>query len=474
MAKLALELTNYKILLITYTHHALDDALSHLCGVGVSPRDIVRLGSKAKATELTAQMALSDQNSGYKRSKFTWDLINKAKYSSGKLQATLESAFHDYLKLKGEFEDFKELWEFSDDDACFFEAFDFLIQEDGFQTAGRHGRKMTPQYLFYRWTQGLDAGALRYQVPSHHNRIWAIPPVERTELINKWSTQLIEDRIADIRQCATEYNAKQDELAAFYEDYDTEILLEKRVIACTTTAAAKYHRTIQAAKPDILLVEEAGEILESHVLTALTPTVKHLVLIGDHKQLRPKVNNYALTVEKGDGYDLNMSLFERLILQGMDHVSLQLQHRSHPDISLNIRELTYPHLKDGDKTSCRPPIRGLQDRLCFVNHGKLEDDESRLKERRDPTMKASKKNTYEALVVLRCVRYLVQQGYTTDDIVVLTPYLGQLYVLKDTLSAEHDPWLDDADSHELFRAGLITDAASKVKKKSLRISTIGS
>lgn len=52
---------------------------------------------------------------------------------------------------------------------------------------------------------------------------------------------------------------------------------------CTTTAAAKYREDINAAEPDILLVEEAGEILESHILTAMGRSTKQLILIGDHQ-----------------------------------------------------------------------------------------------------------------------------------------------------------------------------------------------
>jgi hypothetical protein len=53
------------------------------------------------------------------------------------------------------------------------------------------------------------------------------------------------------------------------------------------------------APAGIVLVEEAGELLEAHVLTSLSPSTKHLILIGDHKQLRPKVSQsgcpYAVT-----------------------------------------------------------------------------------------------------------------------------------------------------------------------------------
>jgi hypothetical protein len=46
---------------------------------------------------------------------------------------------------------------------------------------------------------------------------------------------------------------------------------------------AVFRELIRAARPSVLLVEEAGEILESHVLTALSDGVEHLILIGDHK-----------------------------------------------------------------------------------------------------------------------------------------------------------------------------------------------
>jgi hypothetical protein len=48
----------------------------------------------------------------------------------------------------------------------------------------------------------------------------------------------------------------------------------------TTTAVAKYHRLIEALESEIVIVEEAAEVLESHVVSALRPSTKHLILIG--------------------------------------------------------------------------------------------------------------------------------------------------------------------------------------------------
>lgn len=83
-----------------------------------------------------------------------------------------------------------------------------------------------------------------------------------------------------------------------------------------------------------MIVEEAAEVLEAHIITSLTPSVEHLVLIGDHFQLPPKVEVYELQKESGRGYNLNMSMFERLVEAGaVQHVTLQQQRRMRPEIA---------------------------------------------------------------------------------------------------------------------------------------------
>jgi hypothetical protein len=46
----------------------------------------------------------------------------------------------------------------------------------------------------------------------------------------------------------------------------------------------------------VMLVEEAGQVLEAHILGSLVPTIQHLILIGDPLQLRPTLNNYGLSI----------------------------------------------------------------------------------------------------------------------------------------------------------------------------------
>lgn len=117
-------------------------------------------------------------------------------------------------------------------------------------------------------------------------------------------------------------------------------------------------------------------------------------LIISFRQLRPKVNHYLLTVEKGEGYDLNRSLFERLVLKGYPHETLKEQHRMRPEISNFIRQLTYPDLVDAPGTLGRPNLRGVRDNVVFIDHDKPEDEDEAFEERRDPSAKSSKQNRY--------------------------------------------------------------------------------
>ena len=144
-----------------------------------------------------------------------------------------------------------------------------------------------------------------------------------------------------------------------------------------------------------------------------------------------------------------------------------------PEISSLIRSLTYPELVDAPNTQNRPDLLGVRDNLVFIHHEHLEDGHSQLSDRRDMASTTSKVNIFEIDMVLKIVRYLGQQGYGTDKLVILTPYLGQLHKLRSALKEENDPILNDLDSYELVKAGLVDPADAKLAKKPIRLATVG-
>ena len=170
--------------------------------------------------------------------------------------------------------------------------------------------------------------------------------------------------------------------------------------------------------------------MESHILTTLQASVQRLVLIGDHKQLRPKVECYRLRKESGNLIDFDESLFERLALQpGFPVQVLNIQHRMRPEISAIVRQTTYPELKDQPSVEGRPEVRGLAGNVQFITHTQPEQGD----EDSATMLTSSKVNMHECGMVVGVAKYLLQQGYAPCDVVVLTPYLGQLAVIQRAL-----------------------------------------
>ncbi|KAI9712047.1 MAG: hypothetical protein M1820_001756 [Bogoriella megaspora] len=468
LAKLFFLHTKEKILVLSYTNHALDQFLEDLLDMEIPQDAIVRLG--AKSTARTKPLNLYDQSSSYKHSNATWNTIGNLESEADEIEADLKPAVAALRHFKIRAREFLELLEFSDEE-IFFEALSTPREENGMTRVRENGKIVGPDYLFNRWSYGHDAGVYRKSVSEEHAHLWSMDLKARQSCLRRWSRFLLQEKVGRVSSLTQRMNACQTRLSEIRGERDTNVLKQKRIIGCTTTAAAKYARGLQNANPGIVLVEEAGEILETHILTSMGTATKQLILIGDHQQLRPKVNNYALTIEKGDGYDLNVSLFERLVHSAYPHTTLQKQHRMCTEISSLVRRLTYPDLEDAPKTLNRPGVRGLRDRVIFVNHGELESDVD-IADRRDQGAKSSKQNPFEADMVVKCVKFLAQQGYGTDKQVILTPYLAQLHLLRDRLSRENDPVLNDIDSFDLIRAGLLTPAGAQVSKRPIRIATV--
>ena len=455
-----------------YTHHALDQFLEDLLDLDIPSSDMVRLGSAAKATARTQTLSLKDLRSSVKISQEQWAMLNIRKQDIADETTRLKNSFDAFRDAGVTKSELLEYLEFQSDGPQFFEAFKVPEEEQSMVRVARGGKAVDSYYLCDRWCRGKDRGMYRRSMDSAFSEVWQMRPRDRITTYNTWRTEILKERAARVQESGAKYNESIELNELIWMERDLKAIRGKRIIGCTTTAAAKYVQALQSISPGVLLVEEAGEILESHILTALGPETKQVILIGDHKQLRPKVH-YDLSVEKGDGYDLNRSLFERLVLKGYPHQVLSQQHRMRPELSAIIRRLTYPDLVDASSTQGRPDLRGFQHNLIFMNHSEPEIELPEVPDWRDSTSTSSKKNMFEAKMTLKCVRYLGQQGYRTDDIVVLTPYLGQLRLLLDELGKDNDPVLNDLDSYDLVRAGLMPAASADMKKPRIRISTIG-
>jgi superfamily I DNA and/or RNA helicase len=152
------------------------------------------------------------------------------------------------------------------------------------QVMGKGGRVADEFYLIRCWQRGGDPEIFS-DAPNvlEACEIWSMPKASRQAIVNHWVEKIRKEEVERLCKTASQYNEIVDKLDRKFKEKDGYILKSKRIIGCTTTAAAKYTRQIRETAPDVVLVEEAGEILESHVITALGYTAKQLILIGDHK-----------------------------------------------------------------------------------------------------------------------------------------------------------------------------------------------
>lgn len=283
LAKAIHDHTSQTILVVCYTNHALDQFLEDLIGIGIAHESIVRIGGRANASVQHLSLQ-SQERTKYPRSRAEWTLIEQAKSRSGFLVGRLQTSFKALLHADKQisFDDILTFIEFEDHD--FWEAFQVPLEPDGLRIVDRKGKPLQDDYLLWQWSKGWDAGILKN---SPHvlsaAPIWSMDSPSRQEHLAKWKGEIVKGVVQDMCNVGRDYNDAQDELSRRFGDSTVALLKQKRIIGCTTTGAAKYAVDLVGVSPDVLLVEEAGEILESHILTALSEKTKQMILIGDHK-----------------------------------------------------------------------------------------------------------------------------------------------------------------------------------------------
>ena len=203
------------------------------------------------------------------------------------------------------------------------------------------------------------------------------------------------------------------------QEQDEYSMRRSKVIAMTTTCAARYQQALLRISPKIVIIEEAAEVLEAHVITSLTEKAEHVILIGDHKQLKPKPSVFKLAKK----YRLDLSLFERMIKNGMECHSLDVQHRMRPEIACLVHDI-YPQLTNHQSVEEYPDIKGISSNVFFIDHAHPEEENRALK---------SQSNIHEAEYITALCKYLILQGYSPEQITVLTPYVGQLLKIRNLM-----------------------------------------
>ncbi|CDW90094.1 UNKNOWN [Stylonychia lemnae] len=259
----------------------------------------------------------------------------------------------------------------------------------------------------------------------------------RWQLNNYYADNQDISQFQELHQLIEEYKIKFQRRQELQSIVTCKALKQADIVAMTTTGCAKNSDMMKDINFPIVIVEEAAEVFEAHILTALSQKTEHLILIGDHQQLRPSPAVYEL--EKT--YNLDMSMFERLVKNKFEYTTLSNQRRMRPEISNMVRFL-YPELTDDPKVKNYPNIKGVDKNVFFMHHEELEQEDEGL---------SSKLNKFEAELIINYANYLIQQNYQPNQITILSLYQAQSFYIKKQIRQNY---LDI--THPLNRIKIIT------------------
>jgi helicase required for RNAi-mediated heterochromatin assembly 1 len=254
--------------------------------------------------------------------------------------------------------------------------------------------------------------------------MWVIKPRQRGSVFEYLRRQAKAYITAALREKAGVYYERASQFrAAGWED-DWPLLRKQKVIGMTTTGLSKYRALVSSLEPKIVLIEEAAETLEGPVTAACVPSVQHLILVGDHKQLRPQCGVKELET---DEYSFNVSLFERLVNNNIEFSMLQRQRRMIPEIRRILRPIYGDAITDHPSVSdptIRPPVPGMGGVNSFLfTHEWPETKDEQM----------SVKNETEGDMIVGFFDYLIHNGVTEDQITILTFYNGQRKLILEKL-----------------------------------------
>ncbi|RDW72447.1 putative DEAD box helicase involved in nonsense mediated decay [Aspergillus mulundensis] len=259
--------------------------------------------------------------------------------------------------------------------------------------------------------EGFYGKANSHSNPGRYEDMWEVPVKARGGVYNELRGQLKQKILREFRQLLVAYEQAIENLRIGGWERDHIVLQNAKVLGMTTTGLSKYRALVSSMKPRIVLIEEAAQAIEGPIAAACLDSLQQLILVGDHKQLR---GNCSVQDLEGDPFYLDISMFERLVNNGMPYVTLQRQRRMAPEIRQLLSPI-YGLLEDHECVTKREEVPGMGNIRSFLfSHDWLESSDD-----------MSKTNDKEAAMVVEFFAYLVLNNTPVKDITVLTFYNGQ-------------------------------------------------
>jgi len=189
-----------------------------------------------------------------------------------------------------------------------------------------------------------------------------------------------------------------------------------KIVATSSEIFKQNYRQINNHHFNCVLIEEAEEVIESHILSLLTKCTNQIILFSDLKKLKTNENEFGKNDIK------NIPLIKRLINNNIPLVNLEYQRRMKP-IFIEFIKIIYGEdnkdiFKDYLDVNDNEKVKGIEKDMFIIKHNE--------KETINDNDLNNVSNMYEAKYLSKLAAYLLRQGYKKNEIVILTFYDSQV------------------------------------------------
>ena len=101
--------------------------------------------------------------------------------------------------------------------------------------------------------------------------VYSLSHAERDQIRDIWAQEIRAIALDDIFERVREAEQSQRKITNVHDEIDRRVLQDADVIGITTTGLAKRIATLQRVRCKVVLCEEAGEVMEPHMISALLP-----------------------------------------------------------------------------------------------------------------------------------------------------------------------------------------------------------
>lgn len=135
----------------------------------------------------------------------------------------------------------------------------------------------------------VDAESTKRLIEKAKLDVHSLSRPERGALLAHWLGEVCFDTIAGLSATVDEAASTHVQLMKIHDEADRRVLQGADVIGVTTSGLAKRISVLQHVPCKVIICEEAGEVMEPHMISALLPSVKM------HNQRCPENNtDYSL------------------------------------------------------------------------------------------------------------------------------------------------------------------------------------